>query len=241
MNRPPLRFRRAALALAGATTLLAGCAVGPTKEDPLEPFNRQMYEVHQVVDGNVVKPIAEAYVKVTPEPIRTGVSNFFGNLDDLFTGINNVLEGNGKQAGDDFGRVLLNSTFGMLGILDLGSMIGIPKDHKDFGITFGKWGVPAGPYLFIPLFGPTTVRDGTGTLVRLFIGPIGYIPEVPLRNSIYGVGYLDARAQVLSGESVLDTAALDKYRFLRNAYLKNRQYQIYDGKPPADEDDDGNG
>lgn len=238
MNDTPLRFRRAALALAGATTLLAGCAVGPTKEDPLEPFNRQMYAVHQVVDGNVVKPIAEAYVKVTPEPIRTGVSNFFGNLDDLFTGINNVLEGNGKQAGDDFGRVLLNSTFGMLGILDLGSMVGIPKDHKDFGITFGKWGVPAGPYLFIPLFGPTTVRDGTGTLVRLFIGPIGYIPEVPLRNSIYGVGYLDARAQVLSGESVLDTAALDKYRFLRNAYLKNRQYQIYDGKPPADEDDD---
>jgi phospholipid-binding lipoprotein MlaA len=156
-----------------------------------------------------------------------------------------VLEGNGKQAGDDFGRVLLNSTFGMLGILDLGSMMGIPKDHKDFGITFGKWGVPAGPYLFVPLFGPTTVRDGTGTLVRLFIGPIGYIPDVPLRNSIYGVGYLDARSQALSGESVLDTAALDKYRFLRNAYLKNRQYQIYDGKPPPDEDEDaasaGNG
>jgi len=241
MNRASLPFRRAALALAGATTLLAGCAAGPTKEDPLEPFNRQMYSVHEVVDGNFVKPIAEAYVKFVPEVIRTGVSNFSGNLDDLFTGINNVLEGNGQQAGDDFGRVLLNSTFGMLGILDLGSMMGIPKDHKDFGITFGKWGVPAGPYLFIPLFGPTTVRDGTGTLVRLFIGPVGYIPDVPLRNSIYGVGYLDARSQALSGESVLDTAALDKYRFLRNAYLKNRQYQIYDGKPPADEDDDGNG
>jgi phospholipid-binding lipoprotein MlaA len=240
MNCAASSFRRTALALAlaGAATLLAGCAAGPTKEDPLEPFNRQMYSVHQVVDGNLIKPVAETYVKVTPEVIRTGVSNFFGNLDDLFTGINNVLEGNGKQAGDDFGRVLLNSTFGMLGILDLGSMMGIPKDHKDFGITFGKWGVPAGPYLFVPLFGPTTVRDGTGTLVRLFIGPIGYIPDVPLRNSIYGVGYLDARAQVLSGESVLDTAALDKYRFLRNAYLKNRQYQIYDGKPPPDEDDD---
>jgi phospholipid-binding lipoprotein MlaA len=197
-----------------------------------------MYEVNQVVDGNFVKPIAEAYVKFVPEPIRTGVSNFSGNIDDLFSGINNVLEGNGQQAGDDFGRVLLNSTFGMLGILDLGSMMGIPKDHKDFGVTFGKWGVPPGPYLFIPLFGPTTVRDGTGTLVRLFIGPVGYIPDVPLRNSIYGVGYLDLRAQALSTESVLDTAALDRYRFLRNAYLKNRQYQIYDGKPPPDEDDD---
>src|SRR5271165_2658483 len=243
MKHAALPFRRAALALAGAT-LFAGCALGPTKEDPLEPWNRSMYEVHQVVDGNVVKPIAEAYVKVTPELIRTGVSNFFGNLDDLFTGINNVLEGNGQQAGDDFGRVLLNSTFGILGIFDLASMMGIHKDHKDFGITFGKWGVPPGPYLFIPLFGPTTVRDGTGTLARLFIGPVGYIPDVPLRNSIYGVGYLDARAQVLSGESVLDTAALDRYRFLRNAYLKNRQYQI-DGKLPAEDDDDaasaGNG
>ena len=238
MSPAPLSFRRAALALAGATTLLAGCAMGPTKEDPLEPLNRQMYAVHQVIDGNFVKPVAEAYVKVVPEPIRTGVANFSGNIDDIFTGINNVLEGNGQQAGDDFGRVLLNSTFGILGIFDLASMMGIHKDHKDFGITFGKWGVPAGPYLFIPLFGPTTVRDGTGTLVRLFIGPVSYIPDVPLRNSIYGVGYVDLRAQALGAESVLDTAALDRYRFLRNAYLKNRQYQIYDGKPPPEEDED---
>jgi phospholipid-binding lipoprotein MlaA len=175
---------------------------------------------------------------VVPELIRTGVSNFAGNIDDLFSGINNVLEGNGQQAGDDFGRVLLNSTFGILGIFDLGSMMGINKDHKDFGITFGKWGVPQGPYLFIPLFGPTTVRDGTGTLVRLFIGPVGYIPDVPLRNSIYGVGYVDVRAQALNAESVLDTAALDRYRFLRNAYLKNRRYQVYDGKPPPEDEDD---
>jgi phospholipid-binding lipoprotein MlaA len=238
MNRACLPFRRTALALVAATAMLAGCAVGPTKEDPLEPWNRQMYAVHQVVDGNVVKPIAEAYVKVVPELIRTGVSNFAGNIDDLFTGINNVLEGNGQQAGDDFGRVLLNSTFGVLGIFDLGSMMGINKDKKDFGITFGKWGVPQGPYLFIPLFGPTTVRDGSGTLVRLFVGPVGYIPDVPLRNSIYGVGYVDARAQALNAESVLDTAALDRYRFLRNAYLKNRRYQVYDGKPPPEEDDD---
>jgi phospholipid-binding lipoprotein MlaA len=231
-------LRRVALALAGASTLLAGCAAAPTKEDPLEPWNRAMYEVHQVVDGNVIKPVAEAYVKATPELIRTGVSNFFGNIDDLFTGINNVLEGRGQQAGDDFGRVLLNSTFGVVGVFDLASMMGINKDKKDFGITFGKWGAPPGPYLFVPLFGPTTVRDGTGTLVRLFIGPIGYIRDVPLRNSLYGVGYLDARAQALNAESVLDTAAIDRYRFLRNAYLKNRLYQIYDGKPPPEADDD---
>jgi phospholipid-binding lipoprotein MlaA len=223
--------------LAGACALVSGCAAAPNKDDPLEPWNRAMYQVHEVVDGGVVKPIAQAYVAVTPEPIRTGISNFFGNIDDLFTGINNVLEGRGNQAGDDFGRVLLNTMFGF-GFLDLASMVGIQKDKKDFGITFGKWGVPQGPYLFVPLFGPTTVRDGTGALVRLFIGPVGYIPNVALRNSIYGVGYIDLRAQALSAESVIDTAALDKYRFLRNAYLKARRFQVYDGKPPPEEDED---
>ncbi|HEV8257853.1 MAG TPA: VacJ family lipoprotein [Casimicrobiaceae bacterium] len=238
MNRSESLFRRTALFLAGASALLAGCAAAPSRDDPFEPWNRAMYEVHQVVDGNVVKPIAEAYVKGTPEPIRTGVSNFFGNIDDLFTGINNVLEGRGDQAGDDFGRVLLNSTFGFLGVLDLASMVGINKDKKDFGITFGKWGVPQGPYFFVPLFGPTTVRDGTGTVVRFFLSPIGHINEIPVRNSLYAIGYVDTRAQALSAESVLDTAALDRYRFLRNAYLKNRRYQVYEGKPPPEEDED---
>jgi len=238
MIRPDAVFRRTALFLAGASALLAGCGAAPSRDDPFEPWNRSMYEVHQVIDGNLIKPVAEAYVKNMPELIRTGVSNFFGNIDDLFTGINNVLEGRGDQAGDDFGRVLLNSTFGMLGVFDLASMAGINKDKKDFGITFGKWGVPQGPYFFVPLFGPTTLRDGTGTVIRYFIGPVGYINNVPLRNSIYGVGYLDLRAQALSAESVLDTAALDRYRFLRNAYLKNRRYQVYDGKPPPEEDED---
>lgn len=231
-------LRRASLLVVAVSAALAGCAAAPNKDDPFEPFNRDMYAVHQVVDGNFIKPVAEAYVKVMPVPIRTGVSNFFGNLDDMITGVNNVLEGRGQQAGDDFGRVLLNSTFGILGIFDLASMIPINKDKKDFGVTFGKWGVPPGPYLFVPLLGPTTVRDGVGQLVRLFIGPLGYINDVPLRNSLYGLGYLDARAQALSAESVLSTAAIDRYRFLRSAYLKNRLYQIYDGKPPPEEDED---
>jgi phospholipid-binding lipoprotein MlaA len=238
MTHPETVFRRTALFLAGASALLAGCGAAPSRDDPFEPWNRSMYEVHQVVDGALIKPVAEAYVKYMPEPIRTGVSNFYGNIDDLFTGINNVLEGNGNQAGDDFGRVLLNSTFGMLGVFDLASMAGINKDKKDFGITFGKWGAPQGPYFFVPLFGPTTLRDGTGVVVRYFLGPIGYIPEVAVRNTLYGIGYLDLRVQALSAESVLDTAALDRYRFLRNAYLKNRRYQVYDGKPPPEEDED---
>lgn len=228
-----------ALLLAAAAVVLAGCAAGPTKEDPLEPFNRSMFSVHEAIDGTVIKPVAEGYVAVIPEPIRTAVSNVFGNLDDLFTGINGLLQGNGYRAGDAFNRVLLNSTFGIVGIFDLASMVGIPKDRNDFGITFGKWGFPQGPYLFIPTVGPTTVRDGTGWLVRLSIGPVGYIPDVPLRNSLYGLGYVDTRQQVLSAESVVETAAIDKYRFIRNAYLRARRYQLYDGKPPPEDDDDG--
>lgn len=228
--------RRIGVALVGA--LLAACAAAPNKEDPFEPWNRAMYQVHTAVDDAVIKPVAQAYVAYMPELIRTGVSNFFGNIDDLFTGINNVLEGRGNQAGDDFGRVLLNTTMGMGGVFDLASMMGIPKDKKDFGITFGKWGIPQGPYLFIPLFGPTTVRDGTGTLVRYFIGPVGYIDNIPVRNTIYGIGYLDLRAQALSAESVVETAAIDRYRFLRNAYLRNRRFQVYEGKPPPEEDED---
>ena len=154
--------RSIASTLALACALLAGCAGTPSRVDPFEPWNRAMYSVHEVVDGNVIKPIAQTYVKVTPEPVRTGVSNFYGNIDDLFTGINHVLQGKKERAGDDFGRVLLNSTFGILGIFDLASEMGIAKDKTDFGITFGKWGAPQGPYLFVPLFGPTTVRDGTG-------------------------------------------------------------------------------
>jgi len=216
------------------TVVLAGCAAAPSKVDPLEPWNRAMYSVHTAVDDAVIKPVAKAYVELWPEPIRTGVSNFFGNLDDLFAGINDLLQGKGDRAGDAFGRVMLNSSFGMGGILDLASMMGIPKDRNDFGLTFGKWGAPEGAYLFVPLFGPTTVRDGAGLIVRYYAAPTGYISNIGLRNSVWAVGYLDARAQLLQAEGIIDTAALDKYRFLRNAYLKNRRYQLYDGKPPPE-------
>ena len=230
--------RSIASTFALACALLAGCAAAPSRVDPFEQWNRAMYSVHEVVDGNVIKPIAETYVKTTPQPVRTGVSNFFGNIDDLFTGINHVLQGKKERAGDDFGRVLLNSTFGILGIFDPASEMGITKDKTDFGITFGKWGAPQGPYLFVPLFGPTTVRDGSGWLVRIYAGPLGYIDNVPLRNWLYALGYLDTRAQLLSAESVLDAAALDKYRYLRNAYLRARRYQVYDGKPPPEEEEE---
>ncbi|MEP6943430.1 MAG: VacJ family lipoprotein [Betaproteobacteria bacterium] len=233
-------MRAATVALAAATLLLAGCATTQSRVDPFEPWNRAMFEVNDVVDGKVVKPIAEAYVKYTPPLIRSGIANFFGNIEDLFVGINNVLEGNGNRAGDDFGRVLLNSTFGVGGLFDLASMMGIERHNQDFGITFGKWGFPQGPYFFVPLFGPTTLRDGTGTAIRLYLGPTTYIfNDVPIRNVVYGLGGLDARANALGTESMVDQAALDRYRFIRNAYLRARNYQVFDGKPPPEVDDPG--
>jgi phospholipid-binding lipoprotein MlaA len=224
--------RRIAFALVAAA--LAGCAISPSKVDPFEQWNRAMYSVHESVDGAIVKPWAQAYVRDTPVLFQTSVSNFFGNIDDFFTGVNDALQGNGNRTGDAFGRVLLNSTFGIGGIFDLASMMGIPKDKNDFGITLGKWGAPDGAYLFVPLFGPTTVRDGTGAIIRIYASPTGYIGDEVVRNAVWGLNYTDTRAQLLQTEGVLDTAALDKYRFLRNAYLRSRRYQLYDGKPPPE-------
>jgi len=228
--------RRIALVL--VTVALAGCAVSPSKVDPFEQWNRAMYSVHQSVDGALIKPIAQAYVRDAPTLVQTGISNFFGNIDDFFTGVNDALQGNGNRAGDAFGRVLLNSTFGLGGIFDLASMAGITKDKNDFGLTLGKWGAPDGAYLFVPLFGPTTVRDGTGAIIRIVASPTGYIDSTALSDSIWGLNYLDTRSQALQAEGVLDTAAIDRYRFLRNAYLRARRYQLYDGKPPPEKEDE---
>ena len=136
-----------------------------------------MFEVHEVVDKTVMKPLIDAYIAAVPKLVRTGVSNFFNNIDDLFSGVNALLQGKPDKAGNDFGRVMLN-TFVMFGIFDVASDMGIERGGEDFGQTFGVWGFPQGPYLFVPVFGPTTFRDGTGVIVRIAVGPVGYIPDV---------------------------------------------------------------
>jgi len=229
-GRPALS--RAALAVAVA--LLAGCAGAPSREDPFEPMNRALYEFHDTVDTAVVKPVARAYIDVVPEFLRTGVSNVFNNVEDLISAVNDLLQGKLDKLDDDLGRVLLNTAFGLGGIFDLASMVGIERGNEDFGQTFGAWGLPQGPYLFVPFFGPTTARDGTGAIVRVMVGPVGYIGDVPLRNSLYGLGAVDIRAQALSAGAIVDTAALDRYLFIRNAYLQRRRYLLYDGKPPPE-------
>ena len=168
------------LCAAGAVLLVAGCAtVGPaSKDDPLEPWNRAMYEVHQVVDGKIVKPTVQAYVDVTPRPIQSGIRNFFGNLDDVVSVMNDFLQWKLDKAGNDMGRVMINSFFGLGGIIDIASDAGIEKGNEDFGQTFGVWGVPQGPYLFIPVLGPSSVRDGTGLIVRAYASPLSDVPSV---------------------------------------------------------------
>ena len=221
-----------------AVVLVSGCAATPSKVDPLEPMNRALYQVHDVLDTNIVKPVAEGYVSVVPQFMRTGFANVFNNIDDLFSAVNGLLQGKLDKAGNDLGRVMINTMFGLGGIIDGAADLDIERGNEDFGQTFAVWGFPQGPYLFIPLFGPTTFRDGAGVIVRIALGPVGYVPNVPVRNSIYGVGYVDLRSQALESGSLVDTAALDRYIFIRNAYLQRRRYLIYDGKPPPEPEEE---
>lgn len=215
-----------------AALLLSACAVAPGKvDDPFEPANRAMYAINKPIDDHVMRPIAQAYVDYVPKLVRQGVSNVFGNIDDLFSGINGLLQNKPEKAGNDFGRVLVNM-WGLGGLIDIATDLGIPKGNEDFGQTFGYWGIPQGPYLFVLLWGPTTVRDGAGSLVRIWYGPVGYIPYVPLRNVIYGIGAVDLRAGALGTSSLIDQASLDPYTFVRRAYLQKREYDVYDGEPP---------
>ena len=229
---------RGALAAVSATALLAGCAAAPSRDDPFEPMNRASYRVHEVVDGQIVKPMVQAYVDYTPRLVQQGIHNFFGNIDDFFSFINGMLQNKPDKAGHDLGRVMMNTGFGLLGLIDIASEAGIPKGNEDFGQTFGVWGIPQGPYLFIPVFGPTTVRDGTGWIIRAYATPIGYIPDVSTRNILWGIGFIDARASALEAESLVNQAALDPYTFIRRSYLQRRQYLVYDGHPPPPKDDE---
>jgi len=231
---------RARLAVVAAMLclLVGGCASAPSKVDPLEPMNRALYRVHDALDSAVAKPVAEGYVAVVPQFIRTAFSNVFHNIDDLFSAVNGILSGRFDTAGNDLGRVMLNTLAGAGGLIDVASDAGMERGNLDFGTTFAIWGIPAGPYLFIPLFGPTTVRDGTGVLVRIAVGPVGFLPDVPLRNSLYGVGYVDLRAQALDAGDIVNQAAIDRYTFIRNAYFQRRRYLIYNGKPPPETEDE---
>jgi phospholipid-binding lipoprotein MlaA len=229
------------VAVGACLLALGGCATtGPvSKDDPFEPWNRAMYDVHEAVDGTVVRPLVQGYVDIVPAPIRQGVTNFFGNIDDLFTATAGLAAGKFDLAGHSLGRFIVNTLFGIGGLIDVASSGDIPKYSFDYGLTLGAWGLPQGPYLFVPMFGPTTVRDGAGWVARAYTGPLGYlIDDVPVRNTLYGTAYFDVRAGALPAQEMVEKAAIDKYTFVRRAYLQRRRYLLYEGQPPPEKEDE---
>ncbi len=218
--------------LAVATLLLSGCASTSPKADPFESVNRATYKFNDVLDNAVLVPVAKGYRAVTPEFMRTGISNVFSNIGDVATAFNNLLQGKPEDAANDVGRVLINSSFGILGLIDIATPSGLEKHDEDFGQTLGKWGVGSGPFLMLPLMGPSTLRDGPARFVDSYAGYYRYVDHIPTRNTAFGVEIIDLRAHLLGASDTLETAALDKYQFIRDAYLQRRLYQVHDGKVP---------
>ena len=221
---------RGALSAAALALLLAGCASGPNvhPQDPLEPFNRNVSAFNEAVDSAVLKPVATVYRDVTPDMVRTGVSNFFSNLSDVWSFTNATLQLRPREAGENFLRVGVNTAFGLGGVLDVASEMGIERTRLDFGQTLGRWGVPAGPYLVLPIFGPSSVRDAAGFGIELSGDLVQDIPSTATRNSLTVLRAVETRANLLRATSMLDGAALDKYSFTRDVYLRRRQSQIED-------------
>ena len=214
---------------------LAGCAsTGErTRSDPIEPFNRGVYKFNDALDRGVLKPTAKAYVKVMPEWFRTGVGNFFMNLKGPGTIINQLLQGKVREAGQDSARFLLNTTFGLGGVIDVATMNELPHHDEDFGQTLGKWGVPAGPYLMLPFLGPATVRDGPSRIADTFLEPLYWYDYGDARWVSLGLSFIDDRARLLPLDETL-AETYDPYAFIRDAYLQRRQYLVYDGDPPEE-------
>jgi phospholipid-binding lipoprotein MlaA len=221
-----MNLRNTALALV-ASGLITGCATGPDRKpgDPFEPVNRVVFKFNDSVDQYIAVPVAKGYQKVTPQPLRTAVSNFFSNLGDLTNAANALLQLKITDATEDIMRFAFNSTFGLGGLLDWATPAGLPKHHQDFGLTLGHWGIPSGPYLVLPLFGPSTVRDSMGLIVDVKFNPLNYM-EPAVRNPLYVLQFVSTRSDLLGATNLLEQAALDKYSFVRDAYTQQRRARL---------------
>ncbi len=226
------------VALITLVFVLSGCASPYNRKDPLEPLNRKIYKFNDTVDKAVVKPVAKGYETVVPQGIRIMIGNFFSNLNDVVVTINDLLQLKGRQAFSDAGRVFINSTIGFAGLVDVAGPSGYPKHNEDFGQTLGYWGVASGPYLVLPFLGPSTFRDGVGTVVDWQYYPLYRTTDVARRNSLIALQGVDTRASLLQSENILMQAALDPYTFLRDAYLQHRNSEVYDGNPPMEDEED---
>jgi phospholipid-binding lipoprotein MlaA len=197
--------------------------------DPIEPINRGIFAINELIDTILVKPIVITYNAVLPKPIRTGISNVFSNLDDVFIGANHALQGRGKDAGTSFGRVLINSTVGLGGLIDIASLNGLQKGEGDFGQTLGVWGVGAGPYIVLPLLGPSNARDTVGRAARIASDPRTYMSR-PWSYSLTGLEFIQIKADNAENSNIVDSSSLDKYSFTRSLYMQRRNSLVTSGK-----------
>ena len=236
MHMPAKRYGLSAVLFA-LVLLSTGCATGPNAnpKDPLEPMNRKIAVFNDTLDDNVLKPVATGYRDYTPDLVQTGVSNFFRNLSDVLSTVNNGLQLKGRDTAESFMRVVVNTVFGIYGIFDVATPIGLERHPEDFGQTLGYWGVPDGPYLVLPIFGPSTVRDSAVLPLEFSLDPVSNHNATDERNMAVITRIVDKRASLLKTTNLLSGAAIDKYSFTRDGYLQFRRNQIYDGNPP-DED-----
>jgi phospholipid-binding lipoprotein MlaA len=218
------------------TVAATGCASFRTAApgDPLEPINRGIFSFNNTFDHYLFKPIAKGYDAVVPGPVKTGVSNVFQNVSDMQSIVSDAVQLKPAKLGDDLGRVLLNSTIGIGGIFDLATPMGIERGDEDFGQSFGYWGLGPGPYLMLPFMGPSSLRDIAGRGIDGQIDPFSLLSSVPVRNSLTGLRVVDARVGLFPAEALMNQAALDRYTFLRSAYLQRRESQVLDGKRPKE-------
>jgi phospholipid-binding lipoprotein MlaA len=239
MKLPHLPARRmlGASMFAAALAALGGCAAvaHPSPNDPLEPFNRSMYRFNEDLDRVVLKPTATWYRERVPPLMRTGVSNFFNNLGDAWSAVNSLMQFHLQDFEENLARFHMNTMFGVFGIFDVASEANIERHREDFGQTLGRWGVPAGPFLVLPFFGPSTLRDAVALPVDWHYDLVQQITPVTVRSTTYGVRLVNARANLLRAGDMLDEAALDKYSFTRDAYLQRRQAEVFDHENDREE------
>jgi len=221
---------------------LAACAAGPDPRDPFEPFNRKVSDFNEAVDEAVLKPVATGYRDAVPALVRTGVSNFFGNLGDVWSTVNNALQLKPQQAAESWLRVGVNTVFGMGGVLDVASELRIERHREDFGQTLGRWGVGPGPYVVLPLLGPSTLRDTAALPVDAWGDPVRTVNPASAETGLYVLRAVDTRAKLLRATSMLESVALDKYTFTRDAYLQRRRVEVLNGESGSGAvEDEGNG
>ena len=205
----------------------------------LERFNRSMYAFNDRLDRAVVRPVAETYVKAVPELVRSGVGNFFGNIGDVWSAVNQLLQGKVVQSAQMTLRVATNTVFGLGGVLDPATEMGLERQSEDFGQTLGSWGLPAGPYLVLPVFGPSTVRDGLALPLDKYASSPGLLVDGnTAQYTMTGLQLTQSRAELLGASRLLSDISLDPYAFLRDAYLARRRNLVWDGDPPEEPSSD---